>query len=172
MSEPKRIITGTRVEWNRPYAAGSSTASYQYVLLSDSGKVIINASYQHGQIRVNAVTAETRDYPSGHYIWSLVEERAGEKVVLATGRIMIAADPTAVSSAVVQSHSEKMLAAIRKRLEGRALSDHENYSIDGRSLSRIPIETLHSLENRYAWRVYREQVARGERTQHRAIKFR
>ena len=40
------------------------------------------------------------------------------------------------------THNEKMLAAIQARLEKRVVADHESYSIDGKSLNRIPFEQM------------------------------
>lgn len=55
------------------------------------------------------------------------------------------------------THNEKMLEAIRARLEKRVVADHESYSIDGKSLNRIPFEQLIKYESLYAMRVAREQ---------------
>lgn len=171
MSEPKIIVAGTKVNWTRKHA-GNDSAQYQYILLSDSEKITINATYSANEISVEVLTATTAGYSAGHYQWSLVETLADEKGLITQGRLEIQADPTAATTTLVFTHNEKMLSSIRKRLEGRILTDHENYSVDGRSLSRIPMDTLQKLEKEYAWKVHDEQVARGERQKHRSVRFR
>ncbi|MCH2039912.1 MAG: hypothetical protein MK185_04720 [Saccharospirillaceae bacterium] len=68
------------------------------------------------------------------------------------------------------THNEKMLAAIQARLEKRVVADHESYSIDGKSLNRIPFEQLVKYEQVYAVRVAREQrKAAGKKAPRRII---
>lgn len=171
MSEPKSILAGTKITWSRE-VAGAELASYQYVLLSESEKLTIDANYSDNELTVLVTTSTSASYMPGHYTWYLIETLEGEKQQIAQGRLEIKADPTAAAAAQVLTHNEKMLASIRKRLEGRILSDHENYSIEGRSLSRIPVETLTKLERDYAWKVYNEQVTRGERQRRKSIRYR
>ena len=49
----------------------------------------------------------------------------------------------------VQSHARKVLSAIEAVIEGRASQDQMSYSIAGRSLSRMPIDDLLTLRDRY-----------------------
>ncbi|GBL02939.1 hypothetical protein [Glaciecola sp. KUL10] len=151
---------------------GSVEASYKYVFVSDSARFEWSGSYANNQISVTALTSVTSKLLAGVYIWSLVEVINGETTLIDQGRATVTSDLLNASTAQVLTHNEKMLTSIRKRLEGRVLSDHENYSIEGRSLSRIPMDTLKTLENKYAWRVYREQTNRGERPKHKSIRFR
>jgi len=68
------------------------------------------------------------------------------------------------------THAEKMLAAIQARLEKRVVADHESYTINGKSLSRIPFEQLVKYESIYASRVAREQrLAAGKKPARRII---
>ncbi|MCH2057893.1 MAG: hypothetical protein MK214_15030 [Thalassotalea sp.] len=171
MSEPKSFISGTKVIWSRDYT-GSETAIYEYILMSEQHKHTIPATYLMGEIIVAINSAESAALNADHYHWFLIETSEGEKFQIAEGRIEVKANPFTSETTTVLSHNEKMLTSIRKRLEGRVLTDHENYTIEGRSLSRIPFETLKKLENDYAWRVHNEKVARGEAVRRSSIRFR
>lgn len=69
------------------------------------------------------------------------------------------------------THAERMLAAIEQRLEGRISSDHQRYSIDGRSLDRIPIMELEQLRTQYRREVQQIHIKRGDRVRPRRIRF-
>lgn len=173
MSEPKSIIAGTKVVWTAQFTGDEGDVSqFQYVLLSEQNRVSIDATFAAGEIIVSMSSADSAAIQAGHYTWHLIQTLHGENYQLNEGRIEVKADPTAAQTSTVLTHNEKMLVAIRKRLEGRVLTDHENYSIDGRSLSRIPFESLKKFENDYAWKVHNEKVARGEITRRRSIRFR
>ncbi|GGA80738.1 hypothetical protein GCM10011369_23360 [Neiella marina] len=171
MSEPLKIVAGTTISWSRPHT-GEAAASYEYILLSEDNKITISAGYVDGELLVSVSAATSADYAAGVYNWHLLETIGQDVNLLSEGRIEIKANPAQQSTSQALSHNEKMLSAIRKRLEGRILTDHENYSIEGRSLSRIPFDTLKKLETDYAWKVHHERVARGERKAHRSVRFR
>ena len=173
MSEPKTIISGTKVIWSREFAGDEASASqFEYIFISEQFKQTIEASYATGEVIVSISSTDSAAIDAGHYNWFLVQTLHGEKYQIAQGRLEVKADPTATQTTTVLTHNEKMLTAIRKRLEGRILTDHENYSIDGRSLSRIPFEALKKFENDYAWKVHNEKVTRGEIVRRRSIRFR
>lgn len=70
-----------------------------------------------------------------------------------------------------KSHAEIMLDAIEARLQGRAVSDHERYSIDGRSLDRIPFADLVKLRDKYRREVDAIKFKSGEKVRPRIIRF-
>lgn len=70
------------------------------------------------------------------------------------------------------SFQERMLAAIEARLEGRISSDHQRYTVDGRSLDRIPILELQALRDKYRREVYQLQIKNGLRVRPRRIIYR
>jgi len=100
----------------------------------------------------------------GGFVWEAVATLGGERVRVASGRLQVVADLEAASDLRSQStHAERMLSALEAALEGTASKSQLSYTIAGRSISRIPIETLEALHARYRRRVDRERmlVARG-----------
>jgi len=81
--------------------------------------------------------------PTGRYAWALVAEDtgAGERRTVQRGELAVVADPL-TSTGDTRSDAERILAAIEATIEGRATKDAESYSIEGRSISRTPIEQL------------------------------
>lgn len=69
------------------------------------------------------------------------------------------------------THAERMLALIEQRLEGRITSDHESYTIEGRSLTRIPFAELREYRKYYRKEVYNIQQARGLKPRFRRVKY-
>lgn len=63
-----------------------------------------------------------------------------------------------------KSHAVKMLALIEARLEGRALKEHSEYSIKGRSLKLMSMEELISARSKYLVEVHREEAAKEGRS--------
>ena len=169
MSEPLIIIAGTQVAWASSHAPKAG-ASYQYILLSDDGKVVIDASVPGSVIEVLVASAVSKDYPPGQYKWVLLETVNTEKFQIDTGFIDIAPNPLTATTASVKSHNQKVLEAIEAKIEGRAKSDHESYAIDGRQLSRIPFRELVELRKQYKWKVHNEQVSKGLRAPKRGVR--
>ena len=160
--EPKQFYAGSLQEWVRDddYAYGLWTFKY---LLVGPESYTVNCISDAGLVSVILSSTDTANWKAGRYAWFLVREKDGETVHIDKGFVTILENVSNVSAPVDQlTHAEKVLAAIRKRIEERAISDHENYSIDGRSLARIPFSELVGLEKRYAWRVKRERAGRGE----------
>jgi len=59
----------------------------------------------------------------------------------------------------MSTHAQTMLAAIEAVLEGRITADIEQYSIAGRSITKIPIAELLKLRSYYKAEAVREQRA-------------
>lgn len=93
------------------------------------------------------------DSSAGTYLWTL---RATAKVGAASqviGRGSIVVRPDMAKDGDMRSHAEKMLASIEALLEGRATKDVNQYSIAGRSLTKMTVDEL------MRWRThYRAEV--------------
>jgi len=162
MSEPKKFTAGTLQEWTREdeYAFGLWT--FKYVLIGPANKEI-PCTADAGLLSVILSSVDCADWQAGKYAWMLMREQSAERVLVDRGYVYIEENPLDIDGPVDQlSHAEKVLAAIEKRMESRVLSDHENYSIDGRALTRIPIMDLNKLRKQYAWKVHEEKAGRGE----------
>lgn len=158
MSEPIAFNRGDAVHWTRRLVSVVDSASYHLV---GADSATIEASVDGLELTVALSSAESSEITAGQYKWFLIAMRGSDRLTLDEGYLTVNADPTALTELDVSTHSERVLQAIEARIEGRILSDHENYSIDGRSLSRIPIDQLYQLRRRYQWSVHNEQVRRG-----------
>lgn len=72
------------------------------------------------------------------------------KHLIEVGDITVLPDPASIAvGADLQSHEEKVLAAIEAVIEKRATLDQQAYSLNGRTLQRTPIADLLKLRDYY-----------------------
>lgn len=159
MNEPKRIVKGDAVTWQR--RVSNPQHSYQYIVVGADSKFTIDATVEGGVAKVDLSSSQTNNFVSGEYRWHLFSDDGTERSTVTHGFFVIDANPADLEICDTTTHAERVLAAIEKRIEGRILSDHENYSIDGRSLSRIPIDQLERLKRKYSWRVRSAKQQKG-----------
>ena len=156
--EPTSITAGTTAEWSRTDAYAYGLWTYQYVLTGPQ-QITVNATAAGGAVTAEVSASTTDSWPAGKYQWFLWRENGTQKHAVDTGYIEVRANPFGQTGSVDHStHAERMLYAIEARLENRAVSDYEQYSIDGRSLARIPVAELMRLRDKY-----RNEVARQKR---------
>jgi hypothetical protein len=170
MNELTSFTAGDSVTWQRQVE--QTTHTYQYIFLGVQGKFVVDATLADSLISVELTSAQTALYSAGEYHWFLFSTNNGQRYPVADGYINVVYDPAKLVSMDTTSFAARMLIAIEKRLEGRILSDHENYSVDGRSLSRIPFQQLEQLRTKYTWMVRKEKVQRRQLKKHRRINFR
>lgn len=155
MNEPKELDAGTRIKWAFDDVRADGSASFMYCLRGPS-KIDIEPTASGGVVSVDVGSADSAAWVAGLYKWQLYLVTGANKEIIGSGKLTINPDFSAVNAGFdARSHAERMLAAIEARLENRIISDHEKYTIDGRSLDRIPIIELHNLR-----RIYKRKVAR------------
>ncbi len=103
--------------------------------------------------------------------WFLYESVNGNPTIIDSGYFWLRRSPLDEEGAEVLSYEERVLAAIEKRIEGRALTDYENYSIDGRQLQRIPFAELDRLRSKYRWEVHYIHIRKGLKNPNRRVRF-
>ena len=154
-SEPGSIFAGDTIKftktlgdypatdgWTLAYSfRGPSSFSDQTATASGSGYLVT--------IPVSVTTA----LAAGNYYWSARVSLAGEVHTVARGVLTV----TLVAGAFVQSHNEKMLAAINAALEGRVVADMQQYTIGGRMVTKIPFEKLMHYKGVYEAKVFRDR---------------
>lgn len=159
MNEPKKISAGTSLNWTFEHDLADGSWQFEYILRGQSA-IAIAASAENGQVTLTVTATTSATWTAGLYDWRLYASKGDEKHLIESGQIEIEPDFTQVQTEYdPRSHTRKMLDAINGVLEGRILSDHERYSIDGRSLDRIPIMELHKLRRSYILKVRRENGA-------------
>ncbi|ELB2912183.1 hypothetical protein QNE52_002860 [Vibrio parahaemolyticus] len=158
MNEPNKISAGTSVSWSFPHELADGSWLFSYALRGQS-VIDIDATAENGTVTVYETATATQNWTKGLYEWRLYASKGDDRHLVKQGKLEIEPDFLNVAEGHdPRSHARKMLDAINSVLEGRILSDHERYSIDDRSLDRIPIKELHSLRKTYLVKVRQEET--------------
>ena len=165
-TEPSQIIAGDRAAWKRTdlgtdYAPASYSLKYSARLEnSGSTEIEITASESGSDYIVEVGQSTSAAYTAGIYHWQAYITRTSdsERITVDSGtwEVMVNRD---VATADPRGHVKKVLDSIEAVIEGRASKDQENYSIQGRSLSRTSIPDLLILRDRYKAMYVQEQRA-------------
>lgn len=165
-TEPAQFIAGDRITWKRTdlgadYAPASYSLKYS-ARLENSGatEIEITASESGSDYIVEVGQSTSASYKAGVYHWQAYITRTSdaERITIDSGTWEIKPNRDTTASDP-RSHAKIVLEAIEKVIEGRATKDQENYSIQGRSLSRTPIPDLLALRSFYKAEVVRDQRA-------------
>ena len=174
-TEPKTLLIGDLWTWKRTdlgtdYPNDSYTLSYELRLEGTGATSIsITASASGDDYLVSVASATTAGYTAGTYRWDayITRDSDSERYRVDFGSFEIKPDRSA-SSADPRSHSKIMLDKIESLLEGRADADVEEYSIGGRSLTKLPLKDLLMWRDRYRaeWlrEVRQERIRNGQPT--------
>lgn len=165
---PKEIVVGDFIQFKRTdlvadYPPADYTARYiARVTQGGSSEITLTGTnYNSGESYLFTVTStDSADFDAGYYHWQLEIERNSDnnRIVVDRGSFTAIVDLD-VNNTDPRTHDEKMLTKIQSILENRADSDVESYSIQGRSLTKIPIKELIEWERHYRQRVDRQKRA-------------
>lgn len=147
--EPKFIRAGDTAVWQKVVDGYSPADGWvlQYVLLNGTSRHIIDASVVDGVFEVRVAAAVTAPWSAGRYDWVARVNRGGEVYTVDSDVVEVLPDLT--TAADLRSHAEKVLASIEAVIEKRATLDQEEYTINGRSLTRTPLPELIKLRDIY-----------------------
>lgn len=159
-SVPAALVAGDLWAWRIAQVDTSYTLSYALTPLAGGTPIVIDAVYSDGWSYVEVDSETTADYDAGRYSWTEYATRTSDSARARTafGHLTVAPDPT-VSIADTRSHAQRTLDAIEAVIEGRASTDQQAYTIQGRSLQRTPMADLLMLRERYAAEVRSERLA-------------
>lgn len=169
--EPTEIIAGDLAIWRRDdlavnYPTTDFSLSYSFQSIKNAtdpaNSFDLNASedskgyYAEIDSATALALADFGDYGFQAYI---TRSSDSARITVGQGRLKIKTDLESLNEDP-RTHAEIMVAKIESVLEGRADSDVSNYSINGRSLTKISIEDLTN------WRdYYRAEVVRIKRVE-------
>ena len=165
-TEPLEFIAGDRITWKRTdlgtdYAPASYSLKYS-ARLENSGatEIEITANESGTDYIVEIGQSTSVGFKSGIYHWQAYITRTSdsERITIDSGTWEIKPNRDTTASDP-RNHVRRVLDSIEAVIEGRATKDQENYSIQGRSLSRTPIPDLLILRDRYKAEYIREQRA-------------
>lgn len=156
-TEPEEIFAGDFIQWRRvdlsaDYPNDEYTLTY-HARLSGAGstKITISSAVYESDFLFSIAGATSAAFIPGFYYWQLdvVRTSDGETLHLESGTFEVRPDYE-LSATDPRSHARIVVDKIRSILEGRADSDVDEYSIAGRSISKMSIDDL------LKWKTYYE----------------
>lgn len=161
--EPDRIVVGDRVTWRKTNLGvdyPSTAYSVKYVSRISSGggnhEFQVTGTADDNDYIFTITSVASASFDLGHHHWQLEITRTSdsERIVVQTGTWDIITDLD--NNVDPRSHAEIMLDKIETVLQGRADADVLSYSINGRSLSKIPPAELVEWRDYYRGEVVKE----------------
>lgn len=156
--EPETLVVGDRWVWKRPdlvsdYPTASYALTYEFHIDAGGGgshKFTITATETTDAYIVEVDSSTTANYTADDYKWYAYITRSSdsERVAVDSG-VSTLVPNYADTNADLRTHAKKVLDAVQAVIENRATIDQSSFSIAGRSLSRMSIDELHSLRDRY-----------------------
>ena len=166
--EPLQVVVGDFIQWKRSdlvsdYPAATHSAEYvARVTAGGSGEIKLLGVGSATEYLFTVDSSTSEDFNPGYYHWQLeiTETSSGNRIVVQRGEFEAVVDLD-VNGSDPRTHSEVMLDKIETILEGKADSDVSNYSIAGRSLTKMTFEELMVARDRYRQEVlaYRRKLA-------------
>lgn len=162
MSEPTTLVAGDSWSWSRAdllpdYPPGDGwVLTYRLAPAAGGASVELTAGSDHA---VAVAPAESAAFAAGVWTWSALVTDGTDRHRVGTGRLTVEPDPAAAEAADGRSWAERALEAVEATLANRATADHEAFTIEGRSVSRIPLGELRSWRARLRSEVARERGA-------------
>ena len=162
-TEPEKIVAGDRLIFKRTdlgtdYANGSYTLKYSARLEGTGSteiEITASASGDDYLVQVNSLT--TASYVAGTYQWQayITRNSDSQRLTIDQGSWEVVANRDAATTDP-RSHPRIMVEKIESILEGRAGADVNSYSLNGRSLTKIPIPELMEFRSKYKAEYLRE----------------
>jgi hypothetical protein len=91
------------------------------------------------------------------YVERLIAAADGEIMDVVNGRIMCEPNLALANAGAALSYEEQTLLVLEAAIQGRLTADIENYSIAGRSVSKIPARELLALRGQFKAIVWRQR---------------
>ncbi len=152
-----KLQAGVNASWAYVANAEYSGFQFEYILIGPQ-KIIIPTTVNGSELSVDLKAAATAPWLAGLYQWALYAFKDTDRHLLGSGSVDILADLQQLPVGHdPRTHAERMLAAITSVLEGRIVKDVESYTIDDRTLNKIPILELNKLKRQYQVLVNRER---------------
>lgn len=166
---PSRLVAGDLWAWRvdgmlAAYPPDAFNLSYSLAPHAGGAVVNVSAVSDADGWSISIPSATTASLTPGLYGWTLFATRIsdGARQAICSARFEVSPDPAQGGDARTQAR--KLLDAINAVLEGRITKDVESYSIEGRSLTRVPLEVLRTTRARLMREVQAEErLAKGQR---------
>jgi len=166
---PSAFTAGATFKINRSFADYSATDWNYSLLFAGAGvaqfagtpQITVGAGGVYNIVLAPADTQPLNPTGAASAPYTFVERLTaiadGEIVDVCSGRIMIEPNLAYAAAGDALSFEEKTLLILELAVQGRLTSDVENYSIAGRSVSKIPARELLSLRGQFKAIVWRQR---------------
>ncbi len=163
--EPLEVVVGDFLQWKRTdvasdYPPASFSAEYiARITAGGANEIALAGTGIDGAYLFTVDSATSADFEPGYYHWQLeiTETATGNRLVVDRGTFTAIVDLDE-NQADPRTHAEIMVSKIQSILEGKADSDVSNYSIAGRSLTKMTFEELISARDVYRREFQQEKV--------------
>ncbi len=164
-TEPEKIVVGDYIQWKRTdlsidYPPASYTATYvARITGGGSSEVQITGTNSDGDYLFTVTSATSAGFTAGQYHWQLeiVQNSSSNRIVVDRGYFDAIVDLD-INGTDPRTHAEIMVAKIESLLSGKADSDVANYSIAGRSLTKLNFQELIQARDYYKAEVRKEEI--------------
>jgi hypothetical protein len=173
--EPTEIVVGDFLQWKRSdlvadYPAAEYFAEYvARITGGGSNEIKLPGTGTLDYYLFTVSSNDSADFAPGYYHWQLeiTQTATGNRVVVDYGDFNALPDLDN-NQADPRIHAEVMIAKIETILAGKADSDVSNYSIAGRSLTKLSFAELMDARDRYKRELVqhenKENAKRGRKT--------
>ena len=154
--EPREVVVGDFIQWKRSdlvadYPTSDYSAEYvARIIGGGTSEIKIAATEAVNYYLFTADSAASAAFDAGSYNWQLeiTQTATGNRVVVDQGDLDVIPDLDS-EQADLRIHAEIMITKIETILAGKADSDVSNYSIAGRSLTKLSFAELMDARDRY-----------------------
>ena len=163
--EPTAIRAGDSVSWSKSLASsyppsGGWTLVYTLALQSDASKRLQVSATSSGDVFLVSLTKEQTDsLPPGTYSLFGHVLKGAERYQIFVGTVQLLPNLAVLLTGDLRSGVKRTLDAIEAVIERRATSDQQSMTINGRSLTRIPLPELIVLRDKYKAEYQQELMA-------------
>lgn len=164
--EPERIVVGDFIQWRRTDLSGdypNTAYTMTYVArITGGGNTeiqLVGTNYNDDYL-FSASSATSASFTAGYYHWQLeaLQTSSGNRIVIDRGAFNAIVDLD-VNGTDPRTHAEIMVSKIESLLSGKADADVANYSIAGRSLTKMSFDELIKVRDFYKAEFRKEQIA-------------
>lgn len=170
---PARLVAGDLWTWRADAYVGEYPAAsfaLTFVLAPTKGGAAFSGAATADADGLLVEITSTGSAAVGEYTWTLYAVRASDSARRTLGQGTVCVDPDPTKQVDRRTPARKLLDAIEAVLAKRIPKDVEDYSIEGRSLTRTPQEVLMKHRARLQSEVQAEE--RAARGAHPSIKRR
>lgn len=164
--EPERVVVGDFIQWRRvdlsaDYPNNLYTMTYVARITGGGNTEIQLVGTSYGADYLFTVSSATSNsFVAGYYHWQLeaLQISSSNRIVIDRGAFYAVVDLDN-NGADPRSHAEIMVGKIESLLSGKADTDVANYSIAGRSLTKLSFDELIKARDFYKAEFRKEQIA-------------